>query len=585
VDDDDRRTPAASAWTMPAVSASSASRSGGTHQSRQRAGRRRAPVAACLVGAVVLLAGLGAAGPPTPVTTADVLPPADTSAIGATGRLPDPVPVPLPPGTPPLEGAPIPGEPTVSGSALGIPETVLAAYRAAATTVDRTAPGCRLTWPLVAGIGKVESGHASGGAVDADGTTRRPILGPQLTGTDGNAAIPDTDRGALDHDATWDRAVGPTQFIPSSWRIYGADGNGDGRADPDNVFDAGLATARYLCSSGGDLSGATARHDAVFRYNHSEDYVATVLSWADAYAAGALPVPDSTGTGDGDGGLADGGIVDGAPTLAALPSPSSRIPTAGGVPTAAAGSQLALPATPAGSMITTSGATRPSVAATRSPSSDLAPAPVGPVLPPSPAALTGPGVSAPKPASAATSTSATSTTASPSTPAPPATSTSTPPPAAPSSPAPKPAPSAPAPSKPAPTKPAPSRPAPTKPGSSTTTSSTTTSTTAPTSAARCTAALPAVARATGIPAAQLSAASAAGPGTGRTTCTVRGPRGPLLVAVTAAPGAPAPSTPTTGTSRTVAGGRTVLTVPASSGLPDDRARAALAAVAAAAAWG
>ena len=225
---------------------------------------------------------------------------------------------------------------------------MLAAYRAAATTVDRTAPGCRLTWPLVAGIGKVESGHASGGAVDADGTTRRPILGPQLTGTNGNAAIPDTDGGALDHDATWDRAVGPTQFIPSSWRIYGADGNGDGRADPDNVFDAGLATARYLCSSGGDLSGAAARHDAVFRYNHSEDYVATVLRWADAYASGALPVPDTTGPGDGDGGLADGPVVDGAPTLAALPSPSSRIPTAGGAPTAAAGSPVGSAAHPRG---------------------------------------------------------------------------------------------------------------------------------------------------------------------------------------------------------------------------------------------
>ena len=266
--------------------------------------RRRAPVVACLVGAVVLLAGLGAAGPPTPVTAAEVLPPPDTSAIGATGRLPDPVPEPLPPGTPPLDVAPLPDPLTSGGSALGIPETVLAAYRAAATTVDRTAPGCRLTWPLVAGIGKVESGHASAGAVDADGTTRRPILGPQLTGTDGNAAIPDTDGGALDHDATWDRAVGPTQFIPSSWRTYGADGNGDGRADPDNVFDAGLATARYLCSGGGDLSDAAARHDAVFRYNHSEEYVATVLRWADAYASGALPVPDSTGSGVGDGGSA-----------------------------------------------------------------------------------------------------------------------------------------------------------------------------------------------------------------------------------------------------------------------------------------
>ena len=284
---------------------------------------------------------------------------------------------------------------------------MLAAYRAAATTVDRTAPGCRLTWPLVAGIGKVESGHASGGAVDADGTTRRPILGPQLTGTNGNAAIPDTDGGALDHDATWDRAVGPTQFIPSSWRIYGADGNGDGRADPDNVFDAGLATARYLCSSGGDLSGAAARHDAVFRYNHSEDYVATVLRWADAYASGALPVPDTTGPGDGDGGLADGPVVDGAPTLAALPSPSSRIPTAGGAPTAAAGSPVAVPPTLGGAL----------AAGPEGPRAVAAPGPAAaPAAPPAsstfPATPTAPGAPGPKPASVATSPTTTSSTAS-----------------------------------------------------------------------------------------------------------------------------------------------------------------------------
>ena len=91
-----------------------------------------------------------------------------------------------------------------------------------------------------------------------------------------------------------------------------------------------------------------------------------------------------------------------------------------------------------------------------------------------------------------------------------------------------------------------------------------------------------MARAFGVPAAQLSASAAAGPGTGRTTCTVRGPRGPLLVAVTAAPGAPAPATPA-GISRTAGGGRTVLSVPAAAGVPDDRARAALAALAGA--WG
>ncbi len=299
-----------------------------------------------------------------------------------TGQLPDPTPSPLPE----IPPAGLPGDlgagiPDVSGSGLGIPETVLAAYRSAATTVDRTAPSCGLTWPLVAGIGKVESGHASGGAVDADGTTVHPILGPQLTGTGGNAAIPDTDGGALDHDAAWDRAVGPTQFIPSSWRTYGADGNGDGRADPDNVFDAGLATARYLCSGGGDLTGATARHDAVFRYNHSESYVATVLGWADAYASGALPVPDSPGSGSGSAGSGSAGsgsagtdddatLAVGAPRLAALPSSvaPAGVPVAGGL----------VPGAP-GSVIASSGATRASGAATRSPGSDLVPG--APVIP------------------------------------------------------------------------------------------------------------------------------------------------------------------------------------------------------------
>ena len=56
-------------------------------------------------------------------------------------------------------------------------------------------PGCHLTWPLLAGIGKVESAHASGGKVDANGTTRGRILGPVLNGGPGMAAIADTDQG------------------------------------------------------------------------------------------------------------------------------------------------------------------------------------------------------------------------------------------------------------------------------------------------------------------------------------------------------------------------------------------------------
>lgn len=110
----------------------------------------------------------------------------------------------------------------------GIPATVLAAYRKAEADLARTDKSCRLPWQLLAAIGKVESGQARGGAVDAQGTTLSPILGPVLNGS-GFAHIPDTDGGAYDGDARYDRAVGPMQFIPSTWATWGRTGTPTGR--------------------------------------------------------------------------------------------------------------------------------------------------------------------------------------------------------------------------------------------------------------------------------------------------------------------------------------------------------------------
>ena len=167
-----------------------------------------------------------------------------------------------------------------------VPARVLAAYRAAARSLGATDPGCNLSWSLLAGIGKVESGHAYGGAVDPRGDTLIPILGPVLDGGPGVAAIPDTDGGRFDTDRVWDRAVGPMQFIPTSWALLGADGNGDGRRDPNNIADATLAAGGYLCSGDRDLRNESDRRAAVFSYNHSEEYVDLVLAWADAYESG-----------------------------------------------------------------------------------------------------------------------------------------------------------------------------------------------------------------------------------------------------------------------------------------------------------
>jgi hypothetical protein len=106
----------------------------------------------------------------------------------------------------------------------------------------------------------------------------------------GFAAIPDTDHGALDGDPVWDRAVGPMQFIPSTWRRWAADGNHDGIADPENVYDAGLAAGRYLCADGRDLSTAGGLQSAILSYNYSDTYLRLVSAWLVAYQGGIAEV-------------------------------------------------------------------------------------------------------------------------------------------------------------------------------------------------------------------------------------------------------------------------------------------------------
>ncbi|WP_290471517.1 lytic murein transglycosylase [Leifsonia sp. 71-9] len=169
----------------------------------------------------------------------------------------------------------------------GIPERAVLAYAGAATAIAVADPGCRLGWSTLAGLGAVESHHGTigGSAPQPDGTVQPPILGPRLDGTDYDA-IHDTDGGRLDGDPQWDRAVGPFQFIPSTWEQWGADGSGDGIADPQQLDDAALAAARYLCSYG-DLSQPAAWREAIFAYNHLDSYVDAVAAAANAAATSA----------------------------------------------------------------------------------------------------------------------------------------------------------------------------------------------------------------------------------------------------------------------------------------------------------
>ncbi len=106
-------------------------------------------------------------------------------------------------------------------------------YRAAATTC----PG--MDWTLLAAVGQVESGNGRN-------------VGPSSAG-----------------------ALGPMQFMPATFAIYGVDGDRNGTLDPFSPADAIYSAARYLCSGGaGSPSGVAA---ALFRYNRAQWYVDLVL--------------------------------------------------------------------------------------------------------------------------------------------------------------------------------------------------------------------------------------------------------------------------------------------------------------------
>jgi hypothetical protein len=201
----------------------------------------------------------------------------------------EPLGLALPAGTVPGSSSPV----TLDNT--GIPVRALEGYRQAATLISAADPSCHLDWPLLAAIGRVESDHArfGGNQLDASGVARPGIIGIPLDGSNGTARITDTDQGLLDRDTTFDRAVGPMQFIPSTWRFAGVDANGDGVKDPQSMADSSAATAVYLCSGSADLRNPADLRSAILRYNPSDSYVSMVTAIADAYRHGVKALPAS----------------------------------------------------------------------------------------------------------------------------------------------------------------------------------------------------------------------------------------------------------------------------------------------------
>ena len=169
-----------------------------------------------------------------------------------------------------------------------IPAAALAAYQRAESIIGVADARCHLSWQLVAAIGRVESDHgrSTGSSASPRGVSRPAIIGPALDGADGTARVRDTDGGELDGDQDFDHAVGPMQLLPSIWAVAGVDADGDGTRNPQDVDDAALAVAVYLCSGTDNLRTPAGLRAAMLTYNDSDAYVESVLSIMEDYLAG-----------------------------------------------------------------------------------------------------------------------------------------------------------------------------------------------------------------------------------------------------------------------------------------------------------
>jgi hypothetical protein len=267
------------------------------------AGRRGLPVLLSAFAVVAAASTAATTTVPTDNTAAPagttVLPPAAPPTYSYPGSSGAGAGTPggaTPPGGTGLNGGQAGGTSTSQLAANGIPARAVQAYQRAATSAN-----CGIPWTLIAAIGRVESDHGrfGGATLLADGRSDPAVVGIPLDGRPGVAVIKDTDGGKWDGDTTYDRAVGPMQFIPSSWAIFGVDGDGDGKADPFDIDDAAGSAAEYLCKAGGgDLSSEASQRNAVYSYNRSTAYVDNVMALAALYAGHApvdnAPAPNGT---------------------------------------------------------------------------------------------------------------------------------------------------------------------------------------------------------------------------------------------------------------------------------------------------
>ena len=143
-------------------------------------------------------------------------------------------------------------QPAAANDAEAIPADYLELYKKAGRKYG-------IPWNVLAGVGKVESDH-------------------------GRSNLPGVKSGE-----NYAGAGGPMQFLKPTFKLYGVDGNGDGRKDRYDPEDAIPSAANYL-----KHSGAPERmRSALFTYNRSWDYVNRVLDWAKRYVGGEFEVVEA----------------------------------------------------------------------------------------------------------------------------------------------------------------------------------------------------------------------------------------------------------------------------------------------------
>ncbi|WP_089018847.1 lytic transglycosylase domain-containing protein [Micromonospora coriariae] len=305
-----RRVPFAHALRLPprqaAVTAARATRA----WARRPSGRLTLPgvfllalvAATAAAGALLVPAAIraprtvavDATAPPTGAVPPPLLPSGVPTGPLPTGPLPT---GPLPTGPLPTGGLPtgpvIGGRPSDAladwaqqvSAKVGVPPAAMQAYGYAELVLAQTNRSCALSWTTLAAIGQVESGHgtANGARLGQDGKALPQIIGLPLDGRDGRMRIIDTDRGILDQDTSFDRAIGPMQFIPTTWQEIGADADNDGDKDPHDLDDAALAAGNYLCKNNRNLSIAADWWNAILSYNDVRRYAQDVYDTANRY--------------------------------------------------------------------------------------------------------------------------------------------------------------------------------------------------------------------------------------------------------------------------------------------------------------